>query len=113
MLIERLAIPLDPDCQNDHREKRDLPKLKADIDDVVSFQKNAADNAKKMSERENFADHLGPARHSAERKHESRKQDRREKNEESHLHRLKLIFRDRGKSDSHRKIRGDENQRDD
>jgi len=39
-----------------------------------------------------FADDLGPARHAAKRKHESGEQNRREKDEESHLYRLQLFL---------------------
>src|SRR5215468_72690 len=63
-----------------------------------------------MSERKNFADHLCPAWHTAERKHETREQDRREKNEEGHLYSLQLVFSDRGKRDAHRKVGDDEDK---
>ena len=59
-----------------------------------------------------FADHLRPVRHAAERKHEPGKQDRRQEDEERHLHRLKLVLREGGKRDAHREIRRDEDQRD-
>src|SRR6476620_12281690 len=65
-----------------------------------------------MGERKNFADHLGPAWHTAKRKHESGEQNRREKDEESHLYRLQLVFRDGGEGDSHRQICDDEHERD-
>src|SRR5260370_35056842 len=63
-----------------------------------------------MGERESLSDHLSPTRHAAERKHETGEQDRRDKNEESHLHGLQLIFRDRGKRDAHRQVRDDEDE---
>src|SRR5260370_34861456 len=65
-----------------------------------------------MGERKNFADHLGPAWHAAKRKHESGEQNRREKDEESHLYRLQLVFRGGGEGDSHRQIYDDEHERD-
>ena len=65
-----------------------------------------------MGEGKNFADHLGPARHAAKRKHESREQDRRQKDKESHLHRLQLVLRDGGEGDSHRQVCNDEYKRD-
>ena len=94
-LIQGLPVTFDTDRQNNESEECDLPKLEADIDHAVAFQQNAANDAQKMSERESFSNHLGPTRHAAERKHETREQDRREKNEESHLHGLQLVGRDR------------------
>src|SRR6516165_5152839 len=93
-LIQSLAVALDPDCQDNHCEEHDLPKLKTDIDNAVALQKDAAHDTKKMREWKNFADHLGPARHAAERKHETGEQDRWKKYEERHLHGLQLVFRD-------------------
>ena len=98
---------------SDHGEERDGPELERDIRNAVSFQQDAADDAQEMSERENFADRLRPVRHAAKGKHEAGEQDRRKEDEESHLHRLKLVLRDRGKGDAHGEVRGDEDERDD
>src|SRR5262245_26245874 len=63
-----------------------------------------------MSEGKNLADHLCPPWHAAERKHETREQDRREKDEEGHLYSLQLVFSDRGKRDAHREVCDDEDK---
>src|SRR5256885_8003739 len=109
-LIQGLPVTFDPDRQNDQSKECDLPKLEADVDDAVAFQENAANDAEKMSERETLSDHLGPTRHSTKRKHETGEQDRGEKNEESHLHGLQLVLRDRGKGDAHCQVRDDEDK---
>ena len=76
------------------------------------FEQNAADDAQEMGERENLADGLRPLRHAAEGKHEAGEQDRRQKDEEGHLHRLKLVLGDGGEGDAHGEIGGDEDERD-
>ena len=65
-----------------------------------------------MREREDFADHLRPVRHAAKREHEAREQNRRQEDEERHLHRLELILRDGREGDAHGEIGGDEDERD-
>src|SRR5262249_48623484 len=97
--------------QDDDSKKRYLPKLKADINQAVSFQQNATNNAKKMSERESFPDYLRPMRHPAKRKHEAGEQNRREKDKKCHLHRLQLVLSDGGKGDPHRQVRNNEDKR--
>src|SRR5204863_831383 len=64
-----------------------------------------------MSERENFPQHLCPTRHAAKWKHKTGKEDRWEKEKESHLHSLQLVFCDGGKSDAHCQVGGNEDQR--
>ena len=80
---------------------------------AISFEQNAADDAQEMRERQDFADDLRPMRHAAERKHEAGEQDRRQEEEERHLHRLQLVLRDRREGDAHREVGGDEDERDD
>src|SRR5256885_6724044 len=77
-LIQSLPVAFNSDRQNNESEERDLPKLKADIDDAVALQQNSPDDAQKMRQRKNFADDLGPVWHAAKGKHETGEQDRRE-----------------------------------
>ena len=37
LLIQRLPVPFYSDRQNDEGKERDLPKLKRDVDDTISF----------------------------------------------------------------------------
>jgi len=108
--IQGLSITFDANGQDDESKERDLPKLERDIDDAVPFQKNASNDAEKMSQGENFADHLSPTRHAAKGKHETGEQDRWKEDKESHLNGLQLVFRDGGEGDSHRQVRNDEDQ---
>src|SRR5205085_9040412 len=84
-LIQGLPVTFDADRQNDESEECDLPKLEADIDDAVAFQKNAANDAQKRGERESFSYDLGPTRHAAQRKHETGEHNRWVKSEEAHV----------------------------
>ena len=111
-LIQSLPVAFNSDRQNNESEERDLPKLKADIDDAVALQQNSPDDAQKMRQRKNFADDLGPVWHAAKGKHETGEQDRREKNKERHLHCLQLVFRDRGKRYAHGEVRDNEDEGD-
>src|ERR1051326_9642594 len=61
-----------------------------------------------MRRRQDFTDPLRPDRHALKWKCEAGEQNRRQKEEERHLHRLQLILRDRRKSIADRKIGNDE-----
>ena len=61
-----------------------------------------------MSQRQDLADGLRPTGHSAKWKSESGKQQRRQKEKESHLHGLELILGNRGKRDAHGEVCDDE-----
>src|SRR4051794_35871783 len=90
-LIEGLTIPESPDGKRYNSEESDRPKMSEDIRRAVGLEKDTADDAQEVGERENFAEVLRPFGHAAERKHEARKQEGREEKEERHLQRLKLV----------------------
>ena len=93
-------------------EERDRPELQDDVVEGVSLQQDPADDAQKVRERQKFADRLRPARHAAEREHEAGEQDRRQEEEEGHLHGLQLVLGEGGKGDAHGEIGRDEDERD-
>ena len=80
----------------------------ADIAEAGALEHDFAHDAQKMRDRQAFADRFRPARHRGERKHETGKQDRRQKNEEGHLHRLHLRTRDRRDEIAEHQVRHDE-----
>src|SRR5262249_2480706 len=65
-LIQSLSIAPHRDDQGDSGEQGDGPKLEGDVCEAVALEQDAADDAQEMSERQDFADHLGPDRHAAE-----------------------------------------------
>ena len=58
-----------------------------------------------MRQRKDFAERLRPLRHAAKGKHEAGQQERRQKEEERHLHRLQLILRHRRDREAQREQR--------
>src|SRR6266567_696613 len=104
LLIQCLPVTFHGDEHRNGGEECDGPKFRPDVSDSITFQKNAADDAHEMSEWQYFPNCLRPAGHSAEWKGEAGKQQRRQKEKESHLHRLKLVLGNRGKRDAHGKI---------
>src|SRR6185369_12218102 len=107
-LIQGFPVTFDPDCQDDSGKQHDLPKLQNNFCKAVALEEDAADDPKEMGERQEFSDDLRPFGHAAEREHEPGEQQRREKEEKGHLHRLELVFCQGGKRDAHRQVCGDE-----
>src|SRR3954470_5598054 len=109
--VERLPIPLCADREGDECKERDLPELQGYFRGSISLEEDAADDAQEMGEREYLANDLRPLRHPTEGKHETREKKRGEKEEERHLHGLKLILGNGRESDSHGEIRRDKRER--
>ena len=64
-----------------------------------------------MREWQTFADVLCPRRHATKRKHVAGQQQRRQKKEERHLHRLQLVLGDGRERNAHREVSENEHQR--
>src|SRR5262249_1184218 len=75
--------------------------------EAISLEQNSADDPQEVGERKSFADDLCPSRHPAERKHEPGQEERRQKEEERHLHRLELVLRKGRERDPHRQVGAD------
>jgi hypothetical protein len=105
-LIERLAVEPNSDHDGGHREKRDRPELGEDFRQAISFELQAAHDPHRVRRGDEFTDPLGPDRHALERKHEPRKQNRRQNGKQCKLDRLQLVCFHRRKRDPKRQIAG-------
>ena len=109
-LVERLAIALNANGQRDGGEKGDGPYFRSDIPEAVALEQDAPGDPHEVSQRHNFTNGLRPDRHAPEGEQISGKQDGGQKDEEGHLHGLKLVLRNGGKHDPQGEIGRDEDK---
>src|SRR5712692_3105444 len=107
--VERLVIARERHGTRGEQEHTDGPEIRKNFRDLVALEQDAAEDAQEVSQRQDLAQPLRPLRHSAERKHETGKKYRWQKEEDLHLHRLQLVLGPLGKSETYREIRRDEN----
>src|SRR6516225_2257409 len=104
LLIEGLAIPGQGDNQRDGSEETDGPDIRDNVLQAIPLDHDAADDAQKVRQRQNFANYLRPARHAAKWKGEPGKEERRQEKKERQLHGLKLVLSRRRKGDTNRQV---------
>src|SRR5882724_5711808 len=83
----------------DQHETKDR-QLRRKLRKIGALEHQPTDDAQEMGDRNAFANRLRPARHAAEGKGESRQEDRRQQEEERHLHSLQLVLGDGRKGEA-------------
>ena len=51
-LVQRLAVPLDSDCQRHESKENNLPELEPDFLESIAFEQDASHNTEKVGQRQ-------------------------------------------------------------